>query len=174
MCGICGAIDLSDMTLIPPYAIEAMAKAIAHRGPDGDGFYMAGAVALGMRRLSIIDLAGGNQPIANEDGSIQLVFNGEIYNYVELQQQLREHGHQLTTHSDTETVVHLYEDFGVDLFAHLRGMYAFALWDANAHRLILAIDHIGIKPLYVCQLGTLLVCASEVKALFAFSSQIPH
>lgn len=174
MCGICGAIDLSDMMVLPPDAIQAMTKAIAHRGPDGDGFYLGGSVALGMRRLSIIDLEGGNQPIANEDGSIQIVFNGEIYNYLELQQQLRQRGHQLATHSDTETIVHLYEDFGLDLFAHLRGMYAFALWDANAHRLILAVDHIGIKPLYVCQVGTVLVFASEVKALFAFGSQIPR
>ncbi|MHB8628936.1 MAG: asparagine synthase (glutamine-hydrolyzing) [Aggregatilineales bacterium] len=174
MCGICGAIDLTDMTLIQPDSIQAMTKAIAHRGPDGDGFYMAGSVGLGMRRLSIIDLEGGNQPIGNEDGAVQIVFNGEIYNYIELQQQLRQRGHQLATQSDTETIVHLYEDFGLDLFAHLRGMYAFALWDERAHRLVLAIDHIGIKPLYVCQVGTLLVFASEVKALFAFGSQIPR
>jgi asparagine synthase (glutamine-hydrolysing) len=174
MCGICGALDLADMEIMPPDEIRAMTKALAHRGPDGDGFYMAGPLALGMRRLSIIDLEGGNQPIANEDGSVQLMFNGEIYNYVELQEQLRQRGHRFNTHSDTETIVHLYEDFGLDLFAHLRGMYALALWDERARRLILAIDHIGIKPLYVCQVGTVLVFASEVKALFAFGSRVPR
>jgi len=174
MCGICGAIDLNGTTPIHLDHIQAMTRAIAHRGPDGDGFYVNGPVGMGMRRLSIIDIAGGDQPIANEDQTIQIVFNGEIYNYVELLQQLRAQGHQLSTHCDTETIVHLYEDMGLDLFRQLRGMYAFALWDERRRRLVLAVDHIGIKPLYVCQVGSMLLFASEVKALFAYGSDVPR
>ncbi len=174
MCGICGAIDLNGATPISLEGVQAMTRAIAHRGPDGDGFYVNGSLGMGMRRLSIIDLAGGDQPIANEDQTIQIVFNGEIYNYIELQQQLREQGHQLATQCDTETIIHLYEDVGLDLFKQLRGMYAFALWDERRHRLVLAVDHIGIKPLYVYQVGSMLLFASEVKALFAYGLQVPR
>ncbi len=174
MCGICGVIDLAQTRPVAADRIRAMNGVLAHRGPDGEGYYVAGPVGLGMRRLSIIDLAGGDQPIANEDGSVQIVFNGEIYNYVELQQQLRQRGHRLSTQSDTETIVHLYEDFGLKLFDHLRGMYAFALWDERRRRLVLAVDHVGIKPLYVCQTDGLLLFASEVKALFAFGPQVPR
>src|SRR5215475_7434060 len=113
MCGICGAIDLAGKLPINPEKIQAMANAIRHRGPDGDGFYVAGSVGLGMRRLSIIDIQGGDQPIANEDGTVQIVFNGEIYNYVELRDDLMRQGHHLATRSDTETIVHLYEEYGL-------------------------------------------------------------
>src|SRR5258708_2043613 len=134
MCGICGAIDLTGAKAIRLDRVRAMTAAIAHRGPDGEGYYCAGGesvspLVMGMRRLSIIDLAGGDQPIGNEDGSVQIIFNGEIYNYVELIPALREHGHEFATVCDTETVVHLYEEYGLELFQHLRGMYAFALWD---------------------------------------------
>ena len=174
MCGIVGAIDLKAGTPIDMTRIRAMANAIIHRGPDGDGFHADGPVGLGMRRLSIIDVEGGDQPIGNEDGSVHIVFNGEIYNYVELQAQLRAGGHRLATRSDTETIVHLYEDYDLHLFEHLRGMYAFALWDSRRRRLLLAVDHIGIKPLYVCRVGSALLFASEVKGLFAYGPEVPR
>jgi asparagine synthase (glutamine-hydrolysing) len=145
-----------------------MTDAIRHRGPDGDGFYAPAGqpeVALGMRRLSIIDVDGSDQPLYNEDRSIALVFNGEIYNYRELRRTLISQGHALRTDGDGETIIHLYEQHGLDLFAHLRGMYAFALWDSDRARLLLAVDHIGMKPLYLCQHDGMLRFASEVKAL---------
>ncbi|MBN1287667.1 MAG: asparagine synthase (glutamine-hydrolyzing) [Anaerolineae bacterium] len=171
MCGIVGIIDLLNAQRANPDTVRAMTDLIRHRGPDGGGFFFAPEtypnIALGMRRLSIIDLAGGDQPIANEDGSIQVVYNGEIYNYVELQAQLEAQGHVFRTACDTETLVHLYEQYDLDLFEHLRGMYAFALWDRRRRRLLLAVDHVGIKPLYYCQANGKLVFASEVKAMFA-------
>lgn len=150
-----------------------MCAAIQHRGPDGEGIYAPSAhpdLAFGMRRLSIIDVDGSDQPLYNEDRTLALVFNGEIYNYRELQKTLIAQGHTLRTRGDGETILHLYEQHGLDLFNHLRGMYAFALWDANAARLVLAVDHIGMKPLYLCQHDGLLRFASEVKALFADAS----
>lgn len=167
MCGICGLVDLTGSQRADPALVSAMADLIRHRGPDGDGFYSGRDVALGMRRLSIIDVEGSDQPLYNEDRSIALVFNGEIYNYRELREALMQRGHQPHTAGDGETIIHLYEDYGLDLFRHLRGMYAFALWDANAHRLVLAVDHIGMKPLYLHERDGLLLFASEAKALFA-------
>jgi asparagine synthase (glutamine-hydrolysing) len=146
-----------------------MAEIIRHRGPDGDGFFHAPNVALGMRRLSIIDVRGSDQPLTNEDRSITLVFNGEIYNYRELRDQLKRRNHVLKTEGDGETIIHLYEEYGLNLFTHLRGMYAFALWDARAERLLLAVDHIGMKPLYLHERAGRLLFASEAKALFADS-----
>lgn len=148
-------------------AVQAMSALLRHRGPDGDGFYSAANVALGMRRLSIIDIEGSDQPLYNEDRSIALVFNGEIYNYRELRDELLRAGHTLSTEGDGETIIHLYEDYGLDLFRRLRGMYAFALWDANRDRLVLAVDHIGMKPLYLAERDGQLLFASEVKALLA-------
>ncbi len=144
-----------------------MADAIRHRGPDGDGFYDAPDVVLGMRRLSIIDVEGSDQPLYNEDKSIAMVFNGEIYNYRELRDQLKRRNHILQTEGDGETIIHLYEEYGLSLFSHLRGMFAFALWDSKAERLVVAIDHIGMKPLYLHERDGKLLFASEVKALFA-------
>lgn len=167
MCGICGLIDLTGQHRADPALVRRMADLIRHRGPDGDGFYDAPNVALGMRRLSIIDVEGSDQPLYSEDGRIALVFNGEIYNYRELRDDLIKRGHQPRTAGDGETIIHLYEEYGLDLFRHLRGMYAFALWDASAERLVLAVDHIGMKPLYLHQRDGKLLFASEVKALFA-------
>ena len=167
MCGIAGQIDLHGRATIDPALTRAMTARFLHRGPDGDGFFDAPGVSLGMRRLSIIDVAGGDQPIYNEDGSIAIVFNGEIYNYVELRETLIAQGHTFNTHADTETIVHLYEQHGLGLFDHLRGMYAFALWDGRQGRLLLAVDHIGIKPLYLHIHDGQLRFASEVKALQA-------
>ena len=140
---------------------------IHHRGPDDDGTFVSGNVALAMRRLSIIDLATGKQPIANEDGTVHVVFNGEIYNYLELRSELQSRGHELSTRSDTETIVHLYEDYGRQCVRHLRGMFAFALWDERRRRLLLARDRLGIKPLYFYRDAQRLVFGSEIKALLA-------
>lgn len=169
MCGICGIIDLTGQQRADPELVRRMTQLIRHRGPDGDGFYatLDHRVALGMRRLSIIDVAGSDQPLYNEDGSITLVFNGEIYNYRELRDGLLQRGHTPRTAGDGETIIHLYEDYGLDVFKHLRGMYAFALWDNNAGRLVLAVDHIGMKPLYLHERDGNLLFASEVKAFFA-------
>lgn len=147
-----------------------MCAAIQHRGPDGDGFYAPSAhpdVALGMRRLSIIDVAGSDQPLYNEDRSIALVFNGEIYNYRELRRTLMQQEHTFLTQGDGETIIHLYEQHGLDLFDYLRGMYAFALWDSNRERLVLAVDHIGMKPLSFSEHDGILRFGSEIKALLA-------
>jgi asparagine synthase (glutamine-hydrolysing) len=167
MCGISGVIDnaLPASQLLP--IVQRMTAQMVHRGPDDDGFFVAHGVGLGMRRLSIIDLAGGKQPIANEDGSVVVVFNGEIYNYREIAERLAQRGHRLATASDTEVIVHLYEQYGDDCVDHLRGMFAFALWDARRRRLLVARDRLGVKPLYYTQRRGRLIFASEIKALLA-------
>jgi len=142
-----------------------MLRALYHRGPDDFGVYFDQDLALGMRRLSIIDLDGGKQPISNEDGTIVTVFNGEIYNYRLLRDELGSRGHLLATASDTEVIVHLYEEFGEECTHHLRGMFGFAVWDARSRRLFLARDRLGIKPLYFTQAGNTLIFASEIKAI---------
>jgi asparagine synthase (glutamine-hydrolysing) len=145
--------------------VRAMCRAMVHRGPDEEGVYLGAGVGLGMRRLSIIDLEGGQQPISNEDGSIWVVFNGEIYNHRELRRQLIRGGHTFRTASDTETIVHLYEDLGARAVDRLRGMFAFALWDAPRRQLLLARDRLGIKPLYYANLDDGVVFASELKPI---------
>ena len=166
MCGICGVVRL-DGGAVDPRVLEAMGETLAHRGPDSAGAFVDGAVGIAMRRLSIIDLAGGDQPIGNEDGSIQVVQNGEIYNYRALRAELARRGHVLTTESDTEVLVHLYEERGARFVETLRGMFAVALWDGRAGRLVLARDRFGIKPLYYRLAGDSLAFASELKALLA-------
>ncbi len=148
-------------------SLELMCNAIRHRGPDDDGYFVAPEIALGMRRLSIIDVAGGKQPIANEDANVFAVFNGEIYNYRQLRRQLEIRGHHLTSHGDSETLVHLYEEAGERLVHQLRGMFALAVWDARRQRLLLARDRLGIKPLYYWCTPERLVFASELRALLA-------
>ena len=144
-----------------------MADAIAHRGPDDEGYYLSGQIGLGFRRLSIIDLSGGHQPLSNEDGTIWIVFNGEIYNYQELREYLISKGHIFRTKSDTETIVHLYEEFGEKCVEKLRGMFGFAIWDGKERKLLLARDRVGIKPLYYAVTGQSLVFGSEMKAILA-------
>ena len=150
-----------------PAVVKAMADAIAHRGPDDDGYYFSGPVGLGFRRLAIIDLSTGHQPISNEDGTAWIVFNGEIYNYQELRDQLRAKGHAFKTQSDTEVIVHLYEEFGETCVEKLRGMFAFAIWDDRQKTLFLARDRVGIKPLYYYLSDKCLIFASEIKAILA-------
>lgn len=165
MCGIAGIVHRDAERPVSPDLVTAMCNAIRHRGPDDDGFLIRGRVGLGMRRLSIIDLAGSQQPIANEDGSANIVYNGEIYNYRELRRGLVERGHSLRTDGDTETILHLYEELGPACVERLRGMFAFAIWDEREQRLVLARDRFGIKPLYVVEGSWGLAFASELKAL---------
>ncbi|RMF81834.1 MAG: asparagine synthase (glutamine-hydrolyzing) [Chloroflexi bacterium] len=163
MCGICGVYD--EQRTAFPHLIRPMLDSMIHRGPDDEGIYQDEDVILGMRRLSIIDLDGGQQPIYNEDGSVALVFNGEIYNYRLVRANLEKKGHRFNTNSDTEVIVHLYEEYGVDCVLHLRGMFAFALWDTNTRNLLVARDHLGIKPVYYTTQGNRLIFASEIKTL---------
>src|SRR5579885_1118823 len=166
MCGIAGLLRL-DGEPADPAAPRTLVRTMIHRGPDGEGYHVDGPFGFGMRRLSIIDLTTGDQPIANEDGQVWVVFNGEIYNYRELRADLERRGHRFATHTDTEVLVHLYEEDGPGLLRHLRGMFAFALWDARARRLLLARDRAGKKPLYYAHLGDRLLFGSELKALLA-------
>jgi asparagine synthase (glutamine-hydrolysing) len=174
MCGICGKLVFDREAVVSPTLVKTMADAIRHRGPDDEGYYSAGQIALGFRRLSIIDLKSGHQPLANEDDSVWIVFNGEIYNYQELRSFLLSKGHTFKTRTDTEVIVHLYEELGTDCLSKLRGMFAFAIWDAKMKTLLLARDRVGIKPLYYHLSGQALVFASEIKAILADPSIDPQ
>jgi asparagine synthase (glutamine-hydrolysing) len=165
MCGIACVLNDDPARPVEPGLLKRMSDRIAHRGPDGEGFHMEGPVGLASRRLAIIDLTTGQQPITDEDGATWLVFNGEIYNFPELREELQRRGHHLRTRSDTETIVHLYQDHGDDLVRHLRGMFAFALWDSRRRRLLLARDRVGKKPLYYARAGGAFVAGSEIKAV---------
>src|SRR6185369_13421555 len=167
MCGIAGFIDKSDFTTEERTAtLTRMCEVIRHRGPDDQGIQLVGPVGLGMRRLSIIDLAGGHQPMSGEDGSVTIVFNGEIYNFQELKPKLQSLGHVFSTNSDTETIVHSYEEFSTSCVKHLRGMFVFAIWDEKAKTLFLARDRAGKKPLYYTETRNgSFVFGSEVKSI---------
>jgi len=167
MCGIAGELQLVPGEQPSPERVRAMCDVMVHRGPDSFGEFSHGEAALGMRRLAIVDVAGGLQPLGNEDGSVQVVCNGEIYNAPVLSRELEARGHRLRTRSDVEVIAHLYEEEGVDVAAKLDGMFAFALWDTKARRLVLGRDRVGIKPLYVTRLGNRLVWGSEAKCLLA-------
>src|ERR1700686_4779480 len=183
MCGICGVIGIER-----PETGEAvtrrMMEALWHRGPDEDGLLVAPSAALGMRRLSLIDLPGGHQPVFNETGNVGIVFNGEIYNFRQLRKTLEGRGHVFRTNSDTETIVHAYEEWGEQCLRELRGMFAFAIWDARASgtsgdaarraRIFLARDRIGIKPLYYAHANGTFLFASEVRALMASGCIAPR
>jgi asparagine synthase (glutamine-hydrolysing) len=164
MCGIAGILSL-DGSPVAVEEVERMCAALVHRGPDDLGLYQSGPAALGMRRLSIIDLETGKQPVRNEDGSIWAVFNGEIYNFRELRRDLEGRGHSFYTRTDTETIVHLYEEYGPRCAEWMRGMFAFAVWDERRQHLLLARDRLGIKPLYYGEVGGRLIFASELKAI---------
>ncbi len=167
MCGIVGFAGSAGVQREREASLRAMCAAIVHRGPDEEGRYAAPDVMLGMRRLSVMDPAMGQQPMSNENGAIQLVFNGEIYNHRQLRRELVARGHTLATSSDTEVIVHLYEDLGDDVVDALRGMFAFALWDTRRRRLLIARDRVGIKPLYYWEHAGGLAFASELRALLA-------
>jgi len=167
VCGICGKLNFDSSKDVPAALLKSMADAIQHRGPDDEGYYRSGPVGFGFRRLSIIDLNTGHQPLCNEDETVWIVFNGEIYNYQELRQDLQARGHAFKTQTDTEVIVHLYEEFGEDCIEKLRGMFAFAIWDEKRKQLLLARDRVGIKPLYYWLSEKSLVFGSEIKALLA-------
>lgn len=165
MCGIAGICNYKTIKPVSPDILEAMSQEIIHRGPDDDGFYIKDHIGFAFRRLSIIDLNTGHQPIHNENKTVWVIFNGEIYNYIELAEDLRKKGHSFYTKSDTEVIVHLYEEYGTDFPLHLNGMFAIALWDENKNTLMLARDRAGIKPLYYSETNDGLVFASEIKSL---------
>ncbi|MEQ1637914.1 MAG: asparagine synthase (glutamine-hydrolyzing) [Methylococcales bacterium] len=165
MCGICGKLNFDRQEVVDQGLIRQMMDVIQHRGPDGSGEFLSGPVGLGHRRLSIIDLDTGAQPMSNEDGSVWVVYNGEIYNFQELRTDLQLKGHQFKSSSDTEVIVHLYEEYGDQCATRLRGMFAFALWDERKQHLLLARDRVGVKPLYFTNTGTAILFASEIKSL---------
>src|SRR6058998_803006 len=174
MCGICGILYCGEERHVQRDTLAQMNAQIVHRGPDDDGFFVEGNVGLAMRRLSIIDIRTGQQPISNEDKSLWIVYNGEIYNHRELRSKLEARGHRYHTKSDTETIIHLYEEYGRDCVHHLRGMFAFAIWDRRSRRLFIARDRLGIKPLYYFYDGTKFVFGSEIKAILAYPGIKPE
>src|SRR5437763_739194 len=177
MCGICGVLSFGPSAdAVEEQTLRAMADTLRHRGPDADGYFVSPdhRVGFGFRRLSIVDLATGDQPMANEDGSVWLIFNGEIYNHADHRPWLEARGHRFRSRCDAEVVLHLYEEFGPDCVHHLRGMFAFAIWDASRRRLLLARDRVGVKPLYFAALDGLLLFGSEIKALLRHPALEPR
>ena len=174
MCGICGKLNFDRTEIVSYDLLKTMADSICHRGPDDEGYYISGHVGFGFRRLSIIDLKTGHQPICNEDGTIWIVFNGEIYNYRELREILLSKGHVFRSQTDTEVIVHLYEEYGDSSVNKLRGMFAFAIWDGPKQILILARDRVGIKPLYYRLTDSGITFGSEIKAILADSEAKPE
>jgi asparagine synthase (glutamine-hydrolysing) len=172
MCGIAGYVE-SQPGLTPAATIERMTGIIRHRGPDDAGFFRDAHVALGHRRLSIVDLATGQQPMSNEDGSLSIIYNGEIFNHAELRPELERAGHRYASHSDTETILHAYEEYGPECLARFRGMFAFVIWDKQRQALFCARDRLGIKPFYYFFDGRVFVFASEIKALLEHPSISP-
>jgi asparagine synthase (glutamine-hydrolysing) len=170
MCGICGKIFLKDDRKVDPMLIERMSAVMSHRGPDDHGVYVSRQIGLGHRRLSIIDLQTGKQPLSNEQGNVWVVFNGEIYNFRELRKELVGKGHSFKTNTDTEVIVHLYEEHGDGFVSKLRGMFAIALWDEIGETLILARDRVGIKPLYYSRTDDSIIFGSEIKSILADST----
>ena len=172
MCGIAGIVSRAAGERIEAGVIRRMCQAIVHRGPDDEGVFVKDGVGLGMRRLSIIDLAGGHQPVFNEDRTVWIVYNGETYNFPELRQELLERGHRFSTHSDTEVIVHLYEEMGADCVSKLRGMFAFALYDERRRKLLLARDRLGKKPLHYALDGGRLWFGSEIKSILTVAPEL--
>ena len=168
MCGIAGYLHYEQQRPVDPVLVSSMLQAISHRGPDDQGVYCTRNVGIGVRRLSIIDLDGGHQPISNEDASCWVAYNGEVYNFLPLRHDLIARGHTLKTLCDTEVIVHAYEEYGLDFVNHFNGMFAFALWDGSRQRLVLARDRIGIKPLYYVETDRSLIFASEVKSILRY------
>ena len=167
MCGIAGIVSFDPRDRVDERRLTTMRDVMRHRGPDGEGLFLDGPVGLAHRRLSIVDVSAGHQPMSNEDASIWVVFNGEIYNHADLRPRLEQRGHHYRTRSDTETILHLYEEKGDAVVDDLHGMFAFAIWDRTRQRLLLARDRLGIKPLYYTLTGTELLFASEIKGLLA-------
>src|SRR6185312_8323961 len=165
MCGITGIVHFDRDKAISPAVLKNMSDSIYHRGPDDEGLYINQNVGLGFRRLSIIDLSTGHQPLSNQNDRIYIVFNGEIYNYLEQRKKLKQKGYTFKTTTDTEVILHLYQEYGVDCLQYLRGMFAFAIWDGNKQQLFCARDRFGIKPFYFYSDEEKFVFGSEIKAI---------
>ena len=174
MCGICGILNIESEVSISSGQLKSMMRSIEHRGPDDDGLFQSESVGLGFRRLSIIDLSTGEQPIFSEDGTKLVICNGEIYNYKVLRTELQKCGHRFKTNSDVEVIVHGYEEYGQRVVKKLRGMFVFALWDENEKRLLIARDRLGQKPLYYALRKGRLIFASEIKAILASGEITPE
>ena len=174
MCGITGQFNFQRREPVERETIERMARSIAHRGPDDEGFFIAGPVGLGFRRLSIIDLAGGHQPMSDAEETVWVIFNGEIYNYKELRAELLGKGHEFRTNSDTEVIIHSYKEWGTDVFNHLNGMFGLAIWDVPNERLVVARDAMGIKPVYYRIADGRLTFSSEIRAILAAEESKPE
>src|SRR5215470_2508356 len=174
MCGIVGIVNFNPQEALDEARLKRMRDVLRHRGPDAEGIWIDGPVGLGHRRLTIVDVATGQQPMANEDGSCWITYNGEIYNHATLRPELLAHGHRYRSQSDTETILHLYEEMGERCVEHLQGMFAFALWDTARQRLLLARDRLGIKPLYYALTERALLFASEIKAILAVGRLRPQ
>jgi len=172
MCGIAGIVSTAADQRVEAATIHRMCQAIVHRGPDDEGLFVKDGIGLGMRRLSIIDLSGGHQPVFNEDRSVWIVFNGEIYNFPALREDLLKRGHKFYTHTDTEVIVHLYEEMGADCVSKLRGMFAFALYDERRRKLLMARDRLGKKPLHYALQGQRLLFGSEIKSILTVAPEL--
>src|SRR2546422_10026032 len=167
MCGICGQYNFGDRAPVAFRDVGTMTGTIVHRGPDDEGYLVAGPIGLGFRRLSIIDLAGGHQPMSDAEETVWIIFNGEIYNYRELRAELQSKGHQFRTNSDTEVIVHGYKEWGTDVFNHLNGMFGLAIWDVRNERLVVARDAMGIKLVYYKVDSGTLTFGSEIRSVLA-------
>ncbi|MGQ9628948.1 MAG: asparagine synthase (glutamine-hydrolyzing) [bacterium] len=165
MCGICGVFNFDPDRGVDPNLLRRMTAVLHHRGPDDEGYYINGNIGLGHKRLSIIDLSGGHQPMSNEDDTVWIAYNGELYNYLELKDVLIKRGHRFKTRSDTEVIIHAYEEWGEGCVERFNGMFAFAVWDDGVKKLFIARDHLGIKPLYYARIGERLLFASEIKSI---------
>src|SRR6266496_4351991 len=174
MCGIAGQFNFQRREPVERETIVGMARSIAHRGPDDEGFFVSGPVGLGFRRLSIIDLAGGHQPMSDSEETVWIIFNGEIYNYKELRAELQGKGHQFRTNSDTEVIIHGYKEWGTDVFNHLNGMFGLAIWDVPHERLVVARDAMGIKLVYYRLADGQLTFGSEIRAILAAEDSKPE
>src|SRR6185503_2650129 len=173
MCGICGKFNFDRQAPVERRELETMTGTIRHRGPDDEGYHLDGPVGLGFRRLSIIDLSGGHQPMSDREETVWVVFNGEIYNFLELRKELEGYGHVFRTRSDTEVIVHGYKQWGTGVLNRLNGMFGLAIWDAPARRLVLARDAAGIKLVYYRVDGGTVVFGSELRAVLAALPQRP-
>ena len=174
MCGICGQFNFQRFEPVERETIVRMADSIAHRGPDDEGYFVSGALGLGFRRLSIIDLAGGHQPMSDAEETVWIVFNGEIYNFKELRAELEKCGHHFRTNSDTEVIIHGYKEWGADVLNHLNGMFGLAIWDVRKERLIVARDAMGIKLIYYRIANGQLTFGSEIRPILATDESSPE
>src|SRR5215471_19024999 len=171
MCGICGQFNFGHLEPVKRRDIEAMTRTLVHRGPDDEGHYIEGPLGFGFRRLSIIDLAGGHQPMSDQEESLWVIFNGEIYNFLELRRELEGYGHVFRTKSDTEVIIHGYKQWGAEVLNRLNGMFGLAIWDVRRRRLIVARDPFGIKLIYYRVSDKQLVFGSEIRSVLASSDQ---